>query len=258
MDELILDAAHEIASGDAIEGLKKLDGLLVEVCQINAGANGKPTSSINGTGRFACEVLFQRSRTRQFLELQDNAMYNITSIMARELCKLGTLPEDLTLEEERRVLIMLDLIQGCCLLHYQSRNIFGNERTMQAVLRLIGQSAPQQLQLSGISTLVSILVHNVRNIRLLERLDGIAQICSLFKKRDTSKDVKLRILEFLFFYLIPETSKSNSDHDESTRVYERKSTRDKQEILENYLSNVAGLVREFESSKPFGEIALDW
>lgn len=259
MDILILQASRDLAAGNTTAGLRQLDGLLVDICDFNNVNNNKarPPSSVNGTGRYTCEILFQRSKTRQFLELQENPVFNVASIVANSLVKIDTPPQKMSSEQQQQVLTMLDVVQGSCLLHYSSRAVFSSELVMQSVLRLVDWTTPQAIQLSGISTLVSILVHNVRNIRLLEQLGGIGKICSLFKQKDTSKDVKLRILEFLFFYLIPESTRQ-ADAEETNRLYERRSTRDKQEILGKYLSNVTNLVREFETSKPFGEMAVEW
>ncbi|ANB12946.1 Cell division control protein 14 [Sugiyamaella lignohabitans] len=98
------------------------------------------------------------------------------------------------------------------------------------------------------------MVHEVENIRLLESVGGLKAICDLFKHKDTAKDVKLRILEFLFFYLIPETSGAAK----IINSIPRKTTEDKQEMLGKYLSNVNGLVRELHMSKPFGDTNLEW
>lgn len=99
------------------------------------------------------------------------------------------------------------------------------------------------------------MVHQVESIRKFEDLGGLKTICTVFKRKETPKDVKLRILEFLFFYLIPETQSSN--HPKS-QALARKSTEDKQQLLANYLSNVKNLVRELQYSKPFGEIDVEW
>lgn len=112
------------------------------------------------------------------------------------------------------------------------------------------------VQTAAINALVSVMVHNVSNIRLFEELDGLAAICGLFKRKETSKEVKLKILEFLFFYLVPETQdKEKSEHLDGVK---RMTTDDKQKMLAQYLSNVNGLVRELYMSKPFGEMDLEW
>lgn len=42
-------------------------------------------------------------------------------------------------------------------------------------------------------------------MRVFEQLDGLLTITSLFKSRETGREVKFRLTEFLYFYLTPET-----------------------------------------------------
>lgn len=44
-----------------------------------------------------------------------------------------------------------------------------------------------------------------RNTRVFEQLDGLLTVTSLFKSRDTGREVKFRLTEFMYFYLTPET-----------------------------------------------------
>lgn len=44
-----------------------------------------------------------------------------------------------------------------------------------------------------------------QNVRVFEQLDGLLTITSLFKSRETGREVKFRLTEFLYFYLTPET-----------------------------------------------------
>jgi hypothetical protein len=42
-------------------------------------------------------------------------------------------------------------------------------------------------------------------MRVFEQLDGLLTVTSLFKSRETGREVKFRLTEFLYFYLTPET-----------------------------------------------------
>jgi hypothetical protein len=44
-----------------------------------------------------------------------------------------------------------------------------------------------------------------QNVRVFEQLDGLLTVTSLFKSRETGREVKFRLTEFLYFYLTPET-----------------------------------------------------
>lgn len=84
--------------------------------------------------------------------------------------------------------------------------------------------------------------------------------------------MKLKILEFLYFYLMPETaptpaatalkvpgervpgerlpSKGPRKSKESARI--EKTTEEKQKMLGEFMSNVEGLVADLRESQPFG------
>lgn len=48
------------------------------------------------------------------------------------------------------------------------------------------------------------LIDTPSNTRTFEALDGLLTVTSLFKSRSTPRDVKLKLVEFLYFYLMPE------------------------------------------------------
>ena len=53
--------------------------------------------------------------------------------------------------------------------------------------------------------LVTSLLDHPANARTFETIDGLLVLTSLFKSRGTSREVKLKLVEFLYFYLMPET-----------------------------------------------------
>jgi hypothetical protein len=53
--------------------------------------------------------------------------------------------------------------------------------------------------------LVTSLLDQPQNARTFEAIDGLLVVTSLFKSRSTSREVKLKLVEFLYFYLMPET-----------------------------------------------------
>ena len=53
--------------------------------------------------------------------------------------------------------------------------------------------------------LVTTLLDHPQNTRTFESIDGLLVITSLFKSRSTSREVKMKLVEFLYFYLMPET-----------------------------------------------------
>ena len=123
-----------------------------------------------------------------------------------------------------------------------------------------------------------------KNTRVFEGLDGLLTVTSLFKSRSTSREVKLKLVEFLYFYLMPETpSIPRADRRDSLPdMLQRRpsklagafaggdgagrrgradseaagtlSTADKQQLLSRYLSNVDDLVKDLRTCAPFGGV----
>lgn len=127
------------------------------------------------------------------------------------------------------------------------------------------------------------LIETPNNTRAFEQLDGLLTVTSLFKSRSTSREVKMKLVEFLYFYLMPETpsipsadarasipgmlqrspsklagafgndargSRRRADSD----GVDTKTTQEKQTLLGRYLSSVDDLVVDLRESAPFGGV----
>lgn len=104
---------------------------------------------------------------------------------------------------------------------------------------------------------------------------------SLFKSRSTAREVKLKLVEFLYFYLMPETpSIPRADQRDSGPAMPQRSpsklvgafgsestttrpnsqggetltTEAKQELLSQHLSSVEDLVKDLRNLAPFGGV----
>ena len=76
---------------------------------------------------------------------------------------------------------------------------------IQLFLDLLDPSNCPAIQSSTIMALVTSLLDQPQNTRTFETIDGLLVVTSLFKSRSTSREVKLKLVEFLYFYLMPET-----------------------------------------------------
>jgi hypothetical protein len=140
--------------------------------------------------------------------------------------------------------------------------------------------------------LVTSLLDHPQNTRTFEAIDGLQVITSLFKARSTSREVKLKLVEFLYFYLMPESPSSKITHSSSATntailggrgkdvmaAFDRrretvngpngggskdgdgqgstKTSEDKQNLLGKHLSNVQDLVEDLkEGGGVFGVVA---
>jgi hypothetical protein len=169
----------------------------------------------------------------------------------------------------------LDLLQGTLLLHPPSRTLFGRERNMLLLLDLLDPaSAPSILQ-ATLHVLVVALLDHPHNTRVFEAAEGIDTVTSLFRARTTGQDVRLKIIEFLYFYLMPEspqdslpgqtneanmlqrsTSKStrSTSSGSSEGDAETKTTEEKQALLGKHLNNVEDLVQDLREHRPFAGV----
>lgn len=188
----------------------------------------------------------------EFINLQDNFALNLTGRLVNMLDMLLKSARSEDSSSISDAVAALRLVQGLCLVHRPSRLVFKNRKLLKILIDCLRHEVAE-IQTAVIGTLVSVMVRQVEIIRLFEELGGIAVVCEIFKNRLTPKQVKLSILEFLFFYLIPETKRRGAQ-----RAIPRKTTEEKQKVLGKYLSNVDGLVRELELSRPFGSMDLEW
>ena len=180
------------------------------------------------------------------------------------------------------IISTLDLIQGVLLLHPPSRTLFAREIYMNLLLDLLDPINCPAIQSSTLLTLVTALIDNPANTRTFEELDGLLTVTSLFKLRATSREVKLKLVEFLYFYLMPETPtipvagasapntavlglqrspsklagaftrSVNGSASDGRGEWVTRTTEEKQRLLGRYLSNVEDLVEDLKETSPFG------
>lgn len=182
-------------------------------------------------------------------------------------------------ETDLLILAALDLLQGTLLLHPPSKCLFQREIHMNLLLDLLDSANPPRIQSQALLVLVAALLNYPRNTRTFEAIDGLLTVTSLFKSRSTTKEVKMRSLEFLYFYLMSESpspaiisasapntaipqrpllaaqarthSGDSMDIDEEEEDLDKRSQEEKQMLLGQYLSNVGELVADLQESAPF-------
>ena len=156
---------------------------------------------------------------------------------------------------------------------------------MQLLLDLLDPSNCPAIQSSTIVVFMVALLRRPRNVRTFESLDGLLVVTTLFKSRTTTQEVKMKLVEFFYVYLLSEAPSCTSpmttkaSHGavlggrgkELVAAFERnrkdktaisgtgptevdnlRTTEDKQSLLGQYIGNVGDLVDDLlENGGPF-------
>jgi len=297
MEALLSLAFDNLSSYDGPKvrkGLRQVEGLLAQICLSNSKPQTTNTTigNDNGSADEATTAsgdrkdLAQLSRDpafREFFKLQEGFEWNVAMRLIGTLDRLMAKGSDG--QNDLLILSALDLIQGVLLLHPPSKSLFSREQNMNLLLDLLEPYNCPAIQSATLLTLVVALIDTPQNTRAFEALDGLLTVTSLFKSRSTSREVKLKLVEFLYFYLMPETpSIPRADRRDSVPPLLQRSpsklagafgrgagagagtqrrradsevqcvlsTDEKQELLSRHLSSVEDLVKDLRNCTPFG------
>lgn len=264
------------------------------------------SSTVNTVSSVMNEKKEKRIKYEEFIELQDKVGYNITNqilILLVRFTKFDVTENENENENEETkemIVLMLRILQGVLLIHPQSRKCFKGKYNIELLMNILNPRSEMKptflMIIECVLMLVSLFIRNAENLRNFEELGGIELICQLIKGEDedlggneggdkegkdglTWQNVRIKSLEFLFFYLIPEfepeleleleTEIENEDgkigEGKETIVVEedgivRRSMESKIRILKKYLNEefVEGIVTEFVRDKPFGSTVTRW
>ncbi|KAK2000183.1 putative cell division control protein [Colletotrichum falcatum] len=265
MENLLSLAFDGLSSYDGPKvrkGLRQVEGLLAQICLSSPTKARSPTADdasprANGGGKSLTE-LSDDPAFREFFKLQEGFEWNVALRLINTLDRLMGKGTDG--QNDLLILSSLDLIQGVLLLHPPSKALFSREQNMNLLLDLLEPVNCPAIQSATLLTLVTALIDTPTNTRTFEALDGLLTVTSLFKSRSTAREVKLKLVEFLYFYLMPEvpsTSAADAGRPRSRAGSESTdtlTTEDKQELLGRHLSNVEDLVRDLRTCTPFGGV----
>lgn len=258
MEALLSSSFDLVSSYDTLhirKGLRYLEGFLAKMCLQNPAPptprNGARRDSIAPPPVSAGKP--KDAAFREFLRLQNGFEWNVTIRLIACLERL--LGKENNNQNNLLILASLDLIQGMLLLHPPSRKLFAREIHMNVMLDLLDAGNSYNIQSATLLTLVCALIEHPQNTRVFEALDGLATVTALFKRRDTPREVKLKILEFLYFYLMAETPATGPAPEgtpSGKMIRIDRTTEEKQAMLGEFMSNVDGLVADLKESQPFG------
>ncbi|KAK4456436.1 putative cell division control protein 14 [Cladorrhinum samala] len=205
MESLLSLAFDNLSSFDGSKikkGLKQVEGLLAQIC-LSGPSNLR---SSQGPQRKVLSDLSPDPAFREFFKLQEGFEWNVAQRLLTTLDWLVVRGGEG--HYDSLIVNALDLIQGVLLLHPPSKTLFARSVHMNLLLDLLEPINSPAIQSATIITLVVALLDVPQNMRVFEQLDGLLTITSLFKSRETGREVKFRLTEFLYFYLTPETPKN--------------------------------------------------
>ncbi|KAF3086882.1 60S ribosomal protein L3 [Orbilia oligospora] len=199
---------------------------------------------------------------KEFRKLQDGFQYNIALRLVG--CIDRILIEKKNSQQDIFLTSCLQCLQGTLLLHPESRNLFAREAHMAIFVQLLTRRQPLDLRVLTIDTLVSALLECPANMRTFEALNGLQTISLLFRNRQTPERVRLRVIEFLYFYLLPEVEDSQGHQRNRYQMRESgyssaqvvvignervmgpktRSIEQKEEMLGKHLKGIEGIVRD--------------
>ncbi|GJC98128.1 cell division control protein 14 [Colletotrichum higginsianum] len=272
MENLLSLAFDGLSSYDGPKvrkGLRQVEGLLAQICLSSPAKTRSPTaddeSTRRGAGGKSLADLSDDPAFREFFKLQEGFEWNVAMRLINTLDRLMGKGTDG--QNDLLILNSLDLIQGVLLLHPPSKALFSREQNMNLLLDLLEPVNCPAIQSATLLTLVTALIDTPTNTRTFEALDGLLTVTSLFKSRSTAREVKLKLVEFLYFYLMPEvasvprtsatalhqrspsklaasTTAADASHARNRAGSESAdtlTTEEKQELLGRHLSNVEDL-----------------
>ncbi|RDA93599.1 hypothetical protein CP533_6135 [Ophiocordyceps camponoti-saundersi (nom. inval.)] len=287
METLLSLAFDNLSSYDGPKvrkGLRQIEGLLAQICL--SDSDGQPQTQQRQQQQQSpppkdlCRLSHDPA-FREFFKLQEGFEWNVALRLIGTLDRLMAKGSDG--QNDILILSALDLVQGLLLLHPPSKSLFAREQNMNLLLDLLEPFNCPAIQSATLLTLVVALLDAPTNTRTFEALDGLLTVTSLFKSRSTTREVKLKLVEFLYCYLMPETpSIPRADQRDSVPAMMQRSpsklvgafaaqpkrkktvsstettmtltTEEKQGLLSRHLSSVEDLVKDLRNSAPFGGV----
>ncbi|WVO14971.1 hypothetical protein L204_102613 [Cryptococcus depauperatus] len=134
--------------------------------------------------------------------------------------------------------VAAEILQGLCLLSNSCKEDIGNEWILEMFIDLLlllrsqtalsippsptQDTAPQKaIAYTLLELFFCIMVDSPRNAKMFEKLSGLEAVVKCLKGSSVGKDVRMKCIEFLYFYLLPEQSTlsdSNSNLNVSAEI----------------------------------------
>ncbi|KAK6513330.1 60S ribosomal protein L3 [Arthrobotrys megalospora] len=234
---------------DIAVGLKAIDEYLALVCSPVPIYSPVATKSKSVENKLSYPT---SPWIKEFRKLQDGFQYNIAQRLIACIDSLLTAKN--SQPQDSLITSCLECLQGTLLLHPESRNLFARQIHMATFIELLTRRQPPELRVLTIDTLVCTLLECPANMRTFESLNGLQTIATIFKTTSTPSKIRLRITEFLYFYLLPENESSQRNGYSSAQVVKVgkecvmgprvRSIQQKEEMLGRHLKGIEGIVMD--------------
>ncbi|KAI9723804.1 MAG: hypothetical protein M1828_004054 [Chrysothrix sp. TS-e1954] len=203
------------------KGLRQIEGLLAQICLSSSPPRHStpskrqslalpfPNTNPPAPSQRSLQDLHTDPAFLEFLRLQDSFTSNIATRILELLNSILSTKSHPASTTTPIITLALSILLGLLLLHPPSRLLFQRQGHMNILLDLLDpRGSPPEVLSQTLLVLVAALVGMPGNARVFEGAEGLATVVSVFKAqgRDVTvnQEVRFRVLEFLYFYLMPE------------------------------------------------------
>ncbi|KAJ3245886.1 hypothetical protein HDU77_009191, partial [Chytriomyces hyalinus] len=100
---------------------------------------------------------------------------------------------------------ILALIEGICLLHYTSKNLFQEAENMKSLLGMLHHSN-KRVVIATMDCIEAVLVDSAASHRSFESMDGLLHVCRFIGMgASVHHSIRIKCVELLSLYIMPET-----------------------------------------------------
>ncbi|XAO22083.1 hypothetical protein I312_100848 [Cryptococcus bacillisporus CA1280] len=127
--------------------------------------------------------------------------------------------DEMTLSLIPELTLVVGILQGLCLLSRRCKEFVGEGWIMEVFIDLLlllrsqppSHESDRPISYNILELLFCVLVDSPENARRFEKLSGLEAVVRVLKGSSVGKDVRMKCIEFLYFYLLPEQQDSNTD-----------------------------------------------
>ncbi|KAJ3246882.1 hypothetical protein HDU78_005983 [Chytriomyces hyalinus] len=100
---------------------------------------------------------------------------------------------------------ILALIEGICLLHYPSKNLFQEAENMKSLLGML-HHLNKRVVIASMDCIEAVLVDSAASHRSFESMDGLLHVCRFIGMgASVHHSIRIKCVELLSLYIMPET-----------------------------------------------------